>query len=1088
MSINPVQYNIPSGYEFKNVSVNNFKGINCSDNPFEGDLAGCQNSTNLYINENNTLAVRPRLHFEKIRKNIKEIKKVTQLTDSKTIAMYEDNNGKSWTIFLEDSDNITTHDASALVSEDIHEASFFLYGDGSIMATNHKGWFVLDTDDNKWKSIFDDKFKDKIYTPIVKTNVTTGDDTTGNLAEYVNSLSNEYKYSYAFDPFTTKVSEEALQTGIDFSKIAKESKTSDFNACIIPDISSNTYAMLSVPTSKGSVLVFDEFDSENSSGYTFVTQRHIRFVLRDEKSQVRHIKTISIDRYTSPNLTVINNDYLTTTPLNHNTVFVDEHANDSLIDIYTAFVSSENISEHKVSLDILKITLNTTKWEMQTNTHRMTVKNVTGPLEVVFFKRNSIVQCVACCYGLYSQHVRISDLFTPITDNIDEISLKKYGNEPTMNDTRIISLGYVEYDNKSSCLLMIFDDRESAGGMIVKCSLTGNSLTTVTLHTLNAGKNTALIGYDSNELALVERDDNYVPWAVDNNRPYLLVTCNAPEQKTGRIYLYNLVNDSGHWTDTRDAGSIKILNDNAAAIKIITEENEDKFHNNIFMTSSIRNNTESAFIPLYESNIIKDQQYIHAYKTTWGWFIDRRDYYTIKYTFNALAIIEQPSLGSYRLIDISNIYELQLLHDNLESGVTKTVVNDKKIDPKFKNIRLFNNRWFLYNELDTPNKIWYTANSSDWYLPEFNYLDIGKNTPIVDIIPISNTQLAVFKTDETTIITEQDGAWVTNTLKTQKGTLGENQATIIPTTNVPVVINDDSISILVQSDNAVSEDSIFTIITDNIFEKFSIIKDKSKIKTHKHGSYIYFWYVNDTSTDVWVLDCRLMEWFKWILPVKVDTMYESQTTLSDTQETETKIIVGDKEYSLTTAGLEIDNNQDEYNEISYAYLDVLGNSQYRRIPWDWKSRINPLGTNKYLKKINNIHFTFADKMRAYNYTTNTNGKKVVVDSTITKNNPIVYELKTYRKKSKFLNGDFVGELDGVGVQRIKIRMPKCDFAELTLSNYKIDGNDILMYYGVNGFSETPDSQKYIDSGINGVYDRLNLIDITYKVLYSEGVN
>ena len=94
MSINPAQYNIPSGYEFKNVSVNNFKGINCSDNPFEGDLAGCQNSTNLYINENNTLAVRPRLHFEKSRTNIKEIKKVTQLTDSKTIALYEDNNGK----------------------------------------------------------------------------------------------------------------------------------------------------------------------------------------------------------------------------------------------------------------------------------------------------------------------------------------------------------------------------------------------------------------------------------------------------------------------------------------------------------------------------------------------------------------------------------------------------------------------------------------------------------------------------------------------------------------------------------------------------------------------------------------------------------------------------------------------------------------------------------------------------------------------------------------------------------------------------------------------------------------------------------
>jgi hypothetical protein len=60
-SVNPVNFKIPSGYEYKNVNINNFEGLNLSENPFEGSNAACQEVENLYINENGVLAVRPRL-------------------------------------------------------------------------------------------------------------------------------------------------------------------------------------------------------------------------------------------------------------------------------------------------------------------------------------------------------------------------------------------------------------------------------------------------------------------------------------------------------------------------------------------------------------------------------------------------------------------------------------------------------------------------------------------------------------------------------------------------------------------------------------------------------------------------------------------------------------------------------------------------------------------------------------------------------------------------------------------------------------------------------------------------------------------
>jgi hypothetical protein len=101
----------------------------------------------------------------------------------------------------------------------------------------------------------------------------------------------------------------------------------------------------------------------------------------------------------------------------------------------------------------------------------------------------------------------------------------------------------------------------------------------------------------------------------------------------------------------------------------------------------------------------------------------------------------------------------------------------------------------------------------------------------------------VFQKHATTVLLEDDNNnyIFQKTIKVPKGSLGEDQVVAIPTTNYPIVINDDSVAMLTQSENGVVEDSIFTIISEDIFKSFSAIPNKENIKTHVHGYYVYFY-------------------------------------------------------------------------------------------------------------------------------------------------------------------------------------------------------------------------------------------------------
>ena len=212
-------------------------------------------------------------------------------------------------------------------------------------------------------------------------------------------------------------------------------------------------------------------------------------------------------------------------------------------------------------------------------------------------------------------------------------------------------------------------------------------------------------------------------------------------------------------------------------------------------------------------------------------------------------------------------------------------------------------------------------------------------------------------------------------------------------------------------------------------------------------------------------------------------MYESDETTNLGVERETRLITDDSEYVLTNMGISIDGNDDSiFNEDISAYVDNLKNNNFRRIPWYWKSRIQTLGTVNYLKKITSLQLIFSDKQR-YN--------KADKDGIFTKNNKVYYSIKTYRKKSELLDGYFESALDGVGIQRIKIRLPKCDFAEIMLSNFedyvensrRSTNNYMVVEKTTNDDLLITDQDSILD-----IYDRLHLIGITLKILLSEGNN
>jgi hypothetical protein len=190
-SVNPVNFKIPSGYEYKNVNITNFSGITESENLMDGNKTGCKYCENVYVNDQQVLAVRPRLDHVDVAFDGSHIVKINKISDKEIIYVTENS-----IIYFSDLNTLTN---ATIISKpkniDIAEGSYFKNANGDIFYTCTSGLFKIDLKTQELKNALEEA-----YIPTTKIGMTVGDETSGQLTvESFNILTDKYKQTYNFD-------------------------------------------------------------------------------------------------------------------------------------------------------------------------------------------------------------------------------------------------------------------------------------------------------------------------------------------------------------------------------------------------------------------------------------------------------------------------------------------------------------------------------------------------------------------------------------------------------------------------------------------------------------------------------------------------------------------------------------------------------------------------------------------------------------------------------------------------------------------------------------------------------------------------
>lgn len=233
-----------------------------------------------------------------------------------------------------------------------------------------------------------------------------------------------------------------------------------------------------------------------------------------------------------------------------------------------------------------------------------------------------------------------------------------------------------------------------------------------------------------------------------------------------------------------------------------------------------------------------------------------------------------------------------------------------------------------------------------------------------------------------------------------------------------------------------------------------------------------------------MLDNRTGEWFYWTTPIKIDYMLEDTFKADNVDEQLTYVYSGNKKYSFTTTTYYL-KNQDDRNQAEdiETYQDYLGNGEFFRIHWLWRSTALTLNIINYIKKLVSVSVLFADRSRELEYDV-LNDKYTITTPGDPDNLQLFYTFKAYRKKSKFLDSNFSGQIDYVKNLKIKPRLQKFDFLELTFTNKKEDdhGNVKWTY---QEYMPDPDNDTIPNKGLR-ILDKFNLIGLTFRMTASEG--
>jgi hypothetical protein len=195
--VNPVTYPEPSKNNYKNINITNFSGTSYSDNLFDGKSSGCSDSENIYVNEENILAVRPRLQHMSDFENIKEIKHVDMIDESLMIYYVESTDNKFKIIFSDKKNSgIQETDKIITLSEDLGKCSFFKDSTNKIICTSEKGLYEIE---NRETLKLIDKNHPDVYIPTIRTGMTFGDELSGiATGDTQNILTDKYYNQYAY--------------------------------------------------------------------------------------------------------------------------------------------------------------------------------------------------------------------------------------------------------------------------------------------------------------------------------------------------------------------------------------------------------------------------------------------------------------------------------------------------------------------------------------------------------------------------------------------------------------------------------------------------------------------------------------------------------------------------------------------------------------------------------------------------------------------------------------------------------------------------------------------------------------------------
>lgn len=432
------------------------------------------------------------------------------------------------------------------------------------------------------------------------------------------------------------------------------------------------------------------------------------------------------------------------------------------------------------------------------------------------------------------------------------------------------------------------------------------------------------------------------------------------------------------------------------------------------------------------------------------------------------------------LIDYVSKYKYEIIYDpyikpELDQAYGYFTDTSKFIKTSGK-LRQFDNKWWMFKG----NEVRYTSDLSFDYLPYNNKQTVGGPEPITDILQITDTSALLFKEKETYMVTKIEGTEFYNftSLKTSMGHIPTQQS-IMSYTNMPIIINDKGVYTISQLTNVYDSDKIFTSLSDDVAKIYKSFGEKNRIKTHNHEFYTYIYYPEEKITKILVLDSRNLCWYYWELPIKISYIEEINNWTESYGEDITSIKSGNLTYNLVDKSY-AEKNQEEHSakEDIFTYQDRMGPGRFKRIKWKWKSHPMTLNIINNLKKLTRFGLMFADRERELTYVYSDNKYELGTPGELS-NLELFYTIKTYRKKSQIFNDSYGDKIEYVASVRLKPRVNKFDYIELELSNYKED---------VDGYAYYTYSDVPVDNNQGfGVFDKLNLIGLTFETVLSTGV-